>query len=334
MTLTPTRADEVRRQVEPALRALVDRLDHRNRRVAGYQLGFWDADGTPTDAVGKGLRPAFALLAARAAGAAPAAGVPAAAAVELVHTFSLLHDDLMDGDTERRHRPTAWVVFGPGPAVLAGDALLSLAYEALAEGPHGAAAARRLSVAVSQLIAGQAADIDFEHRSDVTLDECLQMAADKTAALVSGACALGALVAGGSDDVVEGMSRFGQQVGLAFQLVDDLLGIWGEPERTGKPVRADLHARKRSVPVVRAATSDSPAGRAFAAIYQSGGELDEADLQRASRLIEEAGAREWTAQRADELVRAAIDTVRELPVPDDVCTELSDLAAFITGRDY
>ena len=334
MTLTPTRTDEVRRQVEPALRALVGRLDRRNGRVAGYQLGFWDADGAPADAAGKGVRPAFALLAARAAGARPAAGIPAATAVELVHTFSLLHDDLMDGDTERRHRPTAWVVFGPGSAVLAGDALLSLAYEALAEAPHGAAAARRLGVAVSRLIAGQAADIEFEHRSDVTLDECLQMAADKTAALLSAACALGALVAGGSDEVVEGMSRFGQQVGLAFQLVDDLLGIWGEPERTGKPVRADLRTRKRSVPVVRAATSDSPAGREFAALYRAEGELDEAELLRAARLIEEAGARAWTAEQADQLVRAATDTVRELPVPDDVCAELSDLAAFITGRDY
>jgi geranylgeranyl diphosphate synthase type I len=335
MTIAPTRGtDQVRSQVEPAIRALLDRLDHRNRLVAGYQLGFWDANGTPTAAGGKGLRPALALLSARAAGAASEMGVPAAAAVELIHTFSLLHDDLMDADTERRHRPTAWAVFGPGQALVAGDALLSLAYDALTEAPNGAAATRRLGVAVARLTAGQAADLDFEGRDEVSLDECLQMAADKTGALLSCACALGALVCDAPADLVTGLSHFGDQVGLAYQLVDDLLGIWGEPERTGKPVGSDLRARKKTVPIVRAATCDTPAGRAFAQLYRIDRERGEDDLVRAAHLIEQTDARDWTAQHADRLVRAAIGVLRELALPDDVGHELSDLAVFITGRDY
>jgi geranylgeranyl diphosphate synthase, type I len=335
MTITPTRSiDQVRIQVEPAIRALLDRLDRRNRLVAGYQLGFWDADGTPTAAGGKGLRPALALLSARAAGAAPEMAVPAAAAVELVHNFSLLHDDFMDADTERRHRPTAWAVFGPGPAVLAGDALLSLAFDAVTETPDGAAAARRLGVAVARLTAGQAADLDFERRGEVDLDECLQMAADKTAALLSCACALGALVCGARDELVDGLSRFGEQVGLAFQLVDDLLGIWGRSERTGKPVGSDLRARKKSVPIVRAATCDTPAGWAFARLYQADRDLTEDELAQAARLIEKTGARDWTARYADELVGAAMRGLQDLVVPNDAGRELSDLAVFITARDH
>jgi geranylgeranyl diphosphate synthase type I len=335
MTITPTRSvDQVRTLVEPALKALLDRLDHRNRLVAGYQLGFWDAHGTPTAAGGKGLRPALALLSARAAGAAPEMGVPAAAAVELVHTFSLLHDDLVDADTERRHRPTAWAAFGTGPTVLAGDALLCLAFQALAEAPNAAAAIHQLGLDVQRLTAGQAADLDFEHRDDISLDECLQMAADKTGALLSCACVLGALLCDAPAELVGGLYRFGSHLGLAFQLTDDLLGIWGAPERTGKPVGSDLRARKKTVPIVRAATANSPAGRIFADLYRVDGELTEDTLARAAWLIEQAGARHWTAQQADQLADAAIADLHELVLPEDVRAELADLALFVTGRDH
>ncbi|HZC27983.1 MAG TPA: polyprenyl synthetase family protein, partial [Actinopolymorphaceae bacterium] len=135
---------DTRRLVEPALRAAVDRLDPSTRLTCGYHLGFWDADGrqatVDTDpekpgspSGGKGVRPSLALLSAVAAGLPTGDGVPAAVACELVHDFSLLHDDVIDGDTERRHRPTVWARFGVADAILAGDALLSLANEVLGE---------------------------------------------------------------------------------------------------------------------------------------------------------------------------------------------------------
>ncbi|WP_213452318.1 polyprenyl synthetase family protein [Rhizomonospora bruguierae] len=332
MTLsTVDTADQVRSRVQPAMRALLDRLDQRNRLVAGYQIGFWDADGEPAEAGGKGLRPALALLSARAAGAPLDLAVPAAVSVELVHTFSLLHDDLIDADTERRHRPTAWAVFGPGPALLAGDALQSLAYDVLIDAPNGGAATRRLGAAVARLTAGQAADLEFEGREAVGLDECLRMAADKTGALISCACTLGALICGAPADLVAGLSRFGEQIGLAFQLVDDLLGIWGEPERTGKPVGSDLAARKWTVPTVRAATSDTPAGREFALRYREKAGADEGEL---ARLIELSGAREWTTQYASRRVRSAISGLDRLELPEDVRRELANLAVRVVGRDH
>ncbi|MFI7608411.1 polyprenyl synthetase family protein [Micromonospora sp. NPDC049366] len=335
MTVVRSRSsDQIQTHVEPAIRALLDRLDAGNRLVAGYQLGYWDADGTPAASQGKGLRPALALLSARAAGAAPAQGVPAAAAVELAHNFSLLHDDVMDGDTERRHRPTAWTVFGVGPAILAGDALIGLAYEALIEAPGGGAATQRLARDVRALMAGQMADLSFERRDDVTLDECLTMVGDKTAALLAGSCALGALLCGAPTALVDGLSRFGFHLGLAFQLVDDVLGIWGDPRRTGKPVGSDLRARKRSIPVVRALAEGDAAAAALAELYRSPAPLSDEDVVRASGLVEATGAREWTSQRAwqeTERARAELDA---LDLPDDVRGELSDVADFITGRDH
>src|ERR1700726_5128677 len=156
--------------VGPATEAAISRLSPRVRRVAAYHYGLADAGGTPVrNGSGKALRPALALLSARAAGVAPERGVSAAVAVELVHNFSLLHDDIMDNDTERRHRPTAWTVFGVGPAILAGDALLALAQDLLLEDDtlKGAWASRCLSAAVLRLVDGQGEDLAFEKRDEV-----------------------------------------------------------------------------------------------------------------------------------------------------------------------
>ena len=301
--------------VRPEIQAALDRLDPHTRLTAGYQLGYWDTTGEPTaGGSGKGLRSALALLSARAVGQPDRAGLPSAVAVELVHNFSLLHDDVIDGDLERRHRATAWSAFGVGPAILAGDALLNLAGDVLSEipGPSAVAAARCLTVAVRQLIAGQAADMAFERRTDVSLDECLTMARNKTAALLSCSASLGAVLCGGPTPLTLGLARYGDRLGLAFQLVDDLLGIWGEPAVTGKPVLADLRARKKTVTVVRALTAGGPASDQFRELYCASGELSAADLSVAAMLIEETGARDWTVKEADRLLTEALTELDQL----------------------
>src|ERR1700689_820447 len=285
--------------VGPATEAALNRLSPRVRRVAAYRYGLADAEAPPVRVgSGKALRPALALLSARAAGVSAERGVMVAVAVELVHNFSLLHDDIMDGDTERRHRPTAWTVFGVGAAILAGDALLCLAQDILLadQAPQGVWAARCLSAAVHRLIAGQGADLAFERRDDVSLDECLQMAGDKTAALMACACSIGAIGVGAPAELAMGLAGFGAHVGLAFQLTDDLLGIWGAPEMTGKPVRADLRARKKSLPVVAALTGGTPAAAELKTMLTDPNPLTEDDLVRAAPLVVAAGGTDWAAQ--------------------------------------
>ncbi|HEY6480388.1 MAG TPA: polyprenyl synthetase family protein, partial [Streptosporangiaceae bacterium] len=321
--------------VSPAIEAAIGRLTPDVRVVAAYHFGFADAEGNPTGGgSGKALRPALALLSARATGAAPERGVPAAAAVEFVHNFSLLHDDIMDGDTERRHRPTAWTVYGVGAAILAGDALLQLAQDLLLEGPapQGLWASRCLSAAVHRLIAGQGADLAFERRDNVTLDECLQMAGDKTAALMACACSIGAIGVGAPAELAMGLAGFGAHAGLAFQLTDDLLGIWGAPEVTGKPVRADLRARKKSLPVVAALTGGTPAGQELAEILARPDALSEEDLRHAAELVEQAGGRAWAESEADSQLAAATTCLNETQMPDDVRGEFAAIAGFITVR--
>jgi len=338
MTATiPAGVETARDLVGPAIAAAVGRLSPEVRTVAAYHLGLTDADGRPERrTAGKALRPALAVLSARAAGAAPERGVPAAAAVEFVHNFSLLHDDIMDGDTERRHRPTAWTVFGVGAAILAGDALLMLAQDLLLEGPapQGLWASRCLSAAVQRLIAGQGSDLAFERRDDVTLEECKQMAGDKTAALMACACSIGAIYVGAPATLAMGLAGFGAHVGLAFQLTDDLLGIWGSPEVTGKPVMSDLRARKKSLPVVAALTSGTEPGRELGALLATPGALTEEQLAQAARLVAEAGGREWAEAEADAALAAADKCLAESDMPEDVRAGFAHIAEFITARQW
>lgn len=334
-----------RTTVEPALRAAVDTLPSSMRHIANYHFGWSNEYGRPeqapgvTTTAGKAMRPTLVLLSAQAvsdvAGVA-AAAVPAAVAVELAHNFSLLHDDVMDGDVTRRHRPTAWSVFGLNAAILAGDALLTLALDVLAGSGHPAAteATRMLTAAVQDLIDGQSADLDFEQGVVVELAECMSMAERKTGALLECACAVGAAFGGGSSRQVEHFRRFGAHLGLAFQHVDDLLGIWGDPAVTGKPVYSDLRSRKRSLPVVAALTSGTPAGLELAELYHCDHPLSNIDLVHAAELIDIAGGRTWSQVQVDGLLALAMCDLQAANPVAQAAGELGALARLATRRDH
>ncbi|MFG2004899.1 polyprenyl synthetase family protein [Spirillospora sp. NPDC048911] len=335
--LTPRSAEtvlaEAHRIVEPAQRAAVEELTAEIKHAAGYHAGWWDAQGRPADEGGKAVRPALALACARAVGGAAAVkkAVPAAVAVELVHDFSLLHDDVMDGDELRRHRPTAWTVFGVGQAILVGDVLLTAAVQQLNTQPTAGAAVRTLTGAVQDLCAGQWADVAFEQRDDVDLAECLAMAEGKTGALLGAACELGAITAGADEHTAGRYREFGRQLGVAFQLVDDLLGIWGDPEVTGKPAGSDLASRKRSLPVVAALRSGTKASFRLSGMYRSS---DELDVTQAAELVEAAGGRSWAATEAERRLAAAMDALHSARPTADGAAYLTVLADLILQREH
>src|SRR5450631_1877456 len=198
----PPVLDRTRALVVPALRAAIDRFDgEQMRTIAAYHFGWLDADGRPAESGGgKAIRPTLAVLSAEAGGGTAADGIPAAVAVELVHNFSLLHDDVMDRDVERRHRPTGWVVFGEAQAILAGTAMLTAAVEVLVgAGRAGTRCLPCLLAAIQRLIAGQSQDIEMERRADVGIDDVLRMESGKTAALLACAASIGAISVGAPD---------------------------------------------------------------------------------------------------------------------------------------
>jgi geranylgeranyl diphosphate synthase, type I len=325
-----------RQLVEPSLRDAVSRLDEDTRLVAAYHFGWCERDGREITAPsGKGVRPSLVLMSGEALGAAPEDLVAGAVAVELVHNFSLIHDDLMDRDAERHHRPTVWSVWGDAMAVLVGDALLSLAHEALDESRSAYAreASRALGRATRELIRGQVLDVAFESRGDVTLAECVDMAAGKTGALLGVSAELGAVLAGAPEPAVHALRRYGEEVGLAFQLVDDMLGIWGWPERTGKPVFSDLRARKKTMPVVWAVRHGGAAGRELARWLAGSEEPTELALCRAAELVDRAGGHAWAQREAQERVQRALAALDGLGLDRVHADELGNLARFVVERD-
>ncbi|MEV6329453.1 polyprenyl synthetase family protein [Streptomyces sp. NPDC051909] len=325
----------------PVMRAAVDRLAPPMDTVAAYHFGWIDALGRPTEGdSGKAVRPALALISAEAAGAAPEVGIPGAVAVELVHNFSLLHDDLMDGDEQRRHRDTVWKVYGPAQAILVGDALSALANEVLLElgTVEAGRATRRLTTANRKLIDGQAQDISYEHRERVTVEECLEMEGNKTGALLACAASIGAVLAGADDRTADKLEEYGYHLGLAFQAVDDLLGIWGDPDATGKQTWSDLRQRKKSLPVVAALAAGGPASERLGELLAADAKstdfdsFSEAEFAARAALIEEAGGRDWTSQEARRQHEIAVSALHDVDLPAHVRAQLTALADFVVVR--
>jgi geranylgeranyl diphosphate synthase, type I len=329
--------------IHPALSSAIDRLVPEIRQIASYHMGWTDVSGQPVESPGgKGVRPPLAMLGAEAAWADPTIGVPGGVAVELVHNFSLIHDDIIDTDTERHHRPTVWSVFGVGPAIVAGDALQVLSHQVLLEAStaSGAAASAALAEATAEMIAGQADDIAFEKRRNVSVEQCTAMSAAKTGALLGCASSIGAILAGAPEATVGALRDYGRHLGLAFQAVDDLLGIWGDPATTGKPAGSDLRQRKKSMPIVSALAagcSEADELRALVLGPEDATEppppLDTDEVVRATYLVEACGGREWTTVRAKANLDAALGALERVRLSAIPHRDLADLAVFVVERE-
>jgi geranylgeranyl diphosphate synthase type I len=309
--------------VTPALDAAVVRLCPQLRPAVVEHL----AGG------GKFVRAGLVLASAAAAGADLTAGLLGGVAIELVHNFSLVHDDIIDRDLERRHRPTLWAEHGVGHAIIAGDALVTLAFQILLEdpSPERVRAAARLAEATQAMIAGQAEDMASELRQSLSVEECLQMGAGKTGALLSCSAAMGAILAGGPVATVEALASFGRHLGIAFQAIDDVLGIWGEPAVTGKPVGNDLRQHKKTLPIALALAhgDDLPAG--LTVLLER--DLNEGEIETATRLLEECGAREETMAIGEAQLSAALGSLERVPLELGPRAELEAIARYVTARD-
>lgn len=333
----PAVLERARVLVEPALAGAVDRLSSGLRLPGRYHFGWVDAlgDPIPDGGHGKGVRSGLALLSAEAAGAAPEVALPGAVAVELVHNFSLVHDDIIDDDAQRRHRDTVWKVFGTGDAIVLGDAFMILAFELLLDEmtPEHTAAAADLVRATADMIAGQYLDMTFDRSPMVDMEQCWEMVSLKTGALLAHASSVGAILAGAPSDVVGSLRRFGSELGRAFQAVDDLLGIWGDPSVTGKPAGNDLRERKQSIPVAVALHSNTRAGAMLADLYARD-HLDDTDIARAAALVEEAGGRAATVAAAKQGINRAADALSGGEIEAGAAGELLGLAEFIVDREF
>jgi len=303
-----------------------------------YHLGFANAsladERTPS---GKRLRPIFCLLAAAEVGGSVGHALPAAAGIELLHNFSLLHDDIEDGDETRRHRSTAWTLWGVPQAINAGDGMYSLAYAAvqrLFEGglqPETTLAALRLfTQACIELTEGQHLDISFETRDDVSIEEYLRMIRGKTAALLGASLGIGAICGGAETAQVESFWRFGVNLGLAFQIEDDILGIWGDEAQTGKPAGNDILKRKKSLPMLAGLANEGAAEPLHTLLASD--DLNENAVPAARLLLEKAGARAFAEKEAAYYHDRAVEALQEALGERSQESALLALAESLVGR--
>ncbi|MGW8633974.1 polyprenyl synthetase family protein [Streptomyces sp. NPDC055793] len=279
------RLAQARRDIDPLLREAVDTLPAgRVSNAARYYFGWIDPAGRPTTTLGggKSIRAALALDTAAALGAEPNAALPAAAAVELLQAFTLLTDDVLDRDHTRHGQPSAWTIHTAPTALLAGNALLSLALT-MPGLPPGAA--RLLAHATQETCEGADADTAFETRTDTTFDQCLTMTRQKAGVFLGATAGVGAQCAAAAPDVVDLLTEAFTIAGVAFQCANDLLGIWGDAARTGKPTGSDLAGLKRTLITVDALAHDSAAGKALAGLYATRTPLDPAQTAHATQLV-------------------------------------------------
>ena len=313
-------------------------------RMLQYHMGWTDEEGgslAAPVAQGKALRPTLCLLACEALCGDWARALPAAAALEFVHNFSLIHDDVQDGDVERRHKPTVWALWGQPQALVAGNAMRSLAdITALGLTQRGLSEERALRASFLltrgylDMTKGQCLDLAFEGSMEIRLEDYLTMVSCKTGALIRCGMEMGALIGSDDETTIRAIASCGAYLGLAFQIRDDVLGIWGEEGSTGKAVGNDIRRKKKSFPVVYALEVAGAAARRQMVDTYSKLELNDRDVQDVLLILEELNVAEHAQDMVREQADLALHEVQRVALPSWAEGEMQDLVEFLAQRQY
>ncbi len=324
----PAIEQELQNMVEQADGLGLDSLYH----MLAYHMG-WEGEGAGPAARGKRIRPLLVLLSTSAAGGDWKSALPAAAGVELLHNFSLIHDDIEDNSPTRRSRPTLWSRWGIPQAINTGDAMFALAnlsvtkLERMVSPKVTLQAARLLLETCLALTQGQYLDISYELRRDLSLEDYWPMVTGKTAALLAACTEMGALISETPEDIRQAYRQFGKSLGLAFQAQDDLLGIWGDAELTGKSAASDLVSGKKSLPVLYGLGQNGP----FAQRWRQGAIPPEEVTGLAGQLKSEGGY-DYTLQAAERLTQEALKALEAAQPRGEAGQALNELARMLLNR--
>jgi geranylgeranyl diphosphate synthase type I len=336
----PTAFNRFRDQIETEIKSLVLEEGFPLYRMMGYHMGWLDEYGEAAEGEsGKRIRPTLSLLACEALGGDVKAALPAAAAVELVHNFSLIHDDIQDGNSERHNRPTVWWVWGPAQAINAGDGMHALARLALLRQTGEGMSPERTLKAVGlldqaclRLCEGQYLDLTYQERVDISQDAYFKMVEGKTAALISCAAELGAVMSSVEEPVERAIAQFGAKLGMAFQIRDDILDLWGQQD-TGKPLAGDILNKKKSLPIVYAIENASGAERRTLGDVYFKRVMEPEDIDKIIEVLETLGAREFCQAKADALCDEAVQSLKDAGLTSQQTEGLEAVARFIVTRD-
>ena len=294
----------------------------------------WTGEGAGKYATGKRIRPLLVLLTVASCGTEWLHASPAAAAVELVHNFSLVHDDIQDNSEKRRGRPTVWKIWGAPMAINAGDALFVMSNQAIMDlqGNYPPEkiiqAATVLHNTCLDLTRGQFLDMSYEARDDLGVEDYWPMVAGKTASLLSACCHIGSILGGADESTQDAYRSFGHALGLAFQVQDDILGIWGDEALTGKSAASDLLEGKKSLPVLHGLSQ----GGKFAERWAQGPILPD-EVEDMAKLLASEGSYEYTHDVSRQMTTLALNNLREADPQGEAGEALMELANKLIKRE-
>jgi geranylgeranyl diphosphate synthase type I len=337
----PQALTSYRSAVRVELRKVIRSCPPALGNVLRYHMGWQDERGQRCNkGSGKFVRSTLCLLSCQAVGGNMSQATPAAAAVELIHNFSLIHDDIEDASYERHRRPTVWKLWGQSQAINAGDAMFTLAYLALVRlGEKGIACQQivncteMLSGACLELCEGQYLDVEYEHRLDVTRQDYLDMAAKKTGALFAVSTSLGAYLGSEDSGLVDSFRLFGTELGVAFQIHDDILGIWGAPASVGKSAD-DICRRKKTLPVVYGLQSSKGAARKSLGKLYSQEAIEGEDIKKVTEILGNLGAGDYAENVARQHYHKALAHLDSTGISVSRLAPLKETAGFLLRRDF
>ncbi len=336
-------------EIDAEISEIIDERDSHLYDMLRYHLGWMDSKGRVRKrSNGKAVRPTLCLLVCEAVGGAYQPALPAAAAVELVHNYSLIHDDIQDDDVERHHQPTVWRVWGKAQAINAGTVMRMLANVALRRLKVSPAKKLRIQnlmdEATIRLIEGQYLDISFESRNDISTSDYIDMVGCKTAALIACAVGSGAELGTGDRKTISSLQEFGWNLGMAFQTKDDILGIWGKKEETGKPSGNDIRRRKKTLPIIlgiqraagpyRKQLLDILSEHSLRVHSSDKDNLSEDSVQSIIGILENAGALEETQRITEDYINKALNILDSLSLTTPARQDLDEVVTFLKTRTF
>ena len=306
-----------------------------------YHVGWQDERGRScSNESGKFIRSTFCLLSCQAVGGDTSKAIPAAAAIELIHNFSLIHDDIEDASYERHHRPTVWKLWGQSQAINAGDAMFTLAHLALLGLKERGIAdevivssIKMLSLACLELCEGQCLDVEYENRLDITAEDYLDMAAKKTAALFAVSTSLGAYLGSEDSRLVDSFRLFGRELGMVFQIGDDVLGIWGVEDTVGKSA-GDICQRKKTLPVTYGLQNSKGAARKSLGKLYSQKSIEGEDIKEVTKILDDLGARDYAENLAGQYYYRALAHLGATGLDASSLATLEEAASSLWKRDF
>lgn len=318
--------------VEEELRRQISRLE-TTRAQGTHEMITYHMGWQEPAAGGKRIRPFLLLLISASVGGCWNRSLPAAAAVEMIHNFSLIHDDIQDNSPTRRGRAALWKVYGMPMAINAGDAMFTMGHQAVLD--LSETFAPRVVLKISEILQGacldltlgQHLDLAFQRKIGLSIEDYWSMIEGKTGALISAAAEMGALLAEGNEELLDGYRRFGRLLGLAFQVQDDVLGIWGDEAITGKSAASDLVDGKNSLPVLYGISQD----RRFAARWTSAAVRAD-EVTEIADMLRDMGAYDFAVAEARRLTDQALATLRDLKPAGEAGVALFDLAQQLLSR--